>query len=511
MSLQSRFQKVSSDALRQLQHTCIDQTLTARLEAWKDASGRRKPRHAQVQIREVVRDILTKSQDADEVFRSYVRKLMQADVFLLEVDCATAGELHDEMVEAIQYAPTEEFQGIFVVYNKCQVVRDAAVVSLELLLDRAEQILEVESITQNLNAVEGKQLAAPQYGTLKSILLDCKIQSDAMADMLLPHVQALTALCPENPHADIVATAVAYMVRDAHAGKGPERTLTTNILYSPSCDTVTSPHLREHLHGNRNVPGITAVGPELAARISACFHVAQDESISFGCTGLVEMARGMPASCVWAQTLLDVVHSSEKERTVISGVNTPTLILGQFLASTLQHHEDLGAGALNVLVAGRPKLWVSLADVAGYDNVLEAEGGVGSDGSRDKKRMRGFHSMPEVDPQHTSMFLQYSGLTVYTVAGHVWHQTLSLGTSIADSLNHWIGLEPTNPQRAAAVSCIAADLMALAAQPRCTGWAASYRSMAESYFPEWMSHATLAEQVLYVESVLALPAAPEAV
>lgn len=505
------FSRVSSEKLRQLQDSQANLKLSSRLQTWADDSGRRAPQHVLAMIQQQITEILadpTSDTGAAAFFKSCVRKLMQDDVFLLQVDCESAGELHDSILTAISSAPQETFQGIFVVSNRSQTARDKAAASLDLLLDNAASIAEVQYTTQNLNASEGRQLAPYGTNSLKNILLNCKIQSDAMTHMLHPHISVMQAMfSPDTPHPDIITAAVAYLVRDKHAKPSTLATpLPTRVLYTPDCDTMTCLLLRKYLHGDKFVPGITGVSAEMADRISGCIKVAATAqgqvAQSFNCAGLREIARDMPASSVWAQTLLDLLHAVDHDRAVISGVNTPTLILSQFLSSTLQHHEDLSAGALNILVAGQPKLWVSLSDAANYDQLLER--GVGCTGSRDKKVMRSFHSVLDGDGQHINMFVQYSGLTVYTVVGHKWHQTLSLGTNVAESMNHWIGLESTTPDLLSAVSSIASDLVALSDfQAAHAGWPESYRHMAAAYFPDWELCTTRAEAVTYIKSVLA--------
>lgn len=504
-----KFSMVSSDTLRQLQDLQANLKLSRRLQTWLGESGLRAPRHDLPQIQQLITEILCPTNTADTAvcFKSYVLKLMQEDVFLLQVDCESAGELHDSILTAIASAPQESFQGIFVVYNSSQMARDEASTSLDLLLDNAAAILKVQYTTQNLNAPEGDQLPNCKQNSLWHILLSCQIQSDAMTSRLLPHMPALQAMfshdIPNIPHPDIISAAVAYLVRDKHAKSAPSSKLVTRVIYTPDCDTMTCTLLRKYLHDGKFIPGVTGVSAAVAARISECIAVTVTaEGESFDCAGLRGIAGGMPASSMWAQTLLDILHTVDIHRPVISGVNTPTLILSQFLSSTLQHHEDLSAGALNILVAGLPKLWVSLADAAEYDQLLER--GVGTSGSRDKKVMRSFHSMLDGDGhQHISMFLQYSGLTVYTVVGHKWHQTLSLGTSLAESMNHWIGLEPSTPHLPSALSSIASDLVALSSFENCKeGWPESYRSMAAAYFPDWKLYNSRAELIKYIETVI---------
>lgn len=503
------FKMVSSSDLRGLQDTQANAILSKRLSAWVEDSGRRCPRHVQVQIEQQISDILGNLED-ERKFKSLIHKLQQKDVFLLSVDCELAGELRDSILSAIQQASQEDFHGIFVVHNWAGTAMDSTAASLTRLLDNADRILDVGFTSQNFNAPEGKQLATPMLTSLKNILLDCRIQSDALSAALYPHLLHLQAMMGgDPPHPDLISAAVGHMVRDRHAHTLPTLpSNSTRILYTPDCDTICSPLLRKYMHSDKSVPGITQVTADLADTINACFKTTTDGSPTLDSSGLWQVARGMPASCVWAQTLMDLLHDQSatarraRVMSVVSGVDTPTVILSQFLASTLQHHEDLGAGALNVLVAGQPKLWVSLSDAADYDQLLEM--GSGSSGSRDKKIMRSFDSVG-VASEHISMFLQYSGLTVYTLTGHRWHQTLSLGTNIAESMNHWIGLEPATPKRLIALHHIASDLLAVSefgANPTRSGWPGSYRSMAEAYFPDWELHLTLAEQVGYIETVL---------
>lgn len=480
------FRQVTNLHLRELQHVAPSVLLAQRTQQWKEDCRRRPIRHLHVQLAWLIQSILQGQTAWQAEFKGHVRKLMEGQLWLLQVDCKTAGELHDRITASLQQPPPG-FEGVFVVNNICQAERQATELAMHRLLDNAHLIVDVEVTQQNFNAAEGKQLSDPEVANLKSILTDLTIQSDAMADLIAPNMGALQELClPFSPPPDFISAVLGYMVRDFHATQLLSSKFTTRVKYVPSLDTVTSASLRAALHDGLSIPGIAQVTPAIAERISQCFQTSADGSVSFVNAGLSDIARGMPASSLWAQTLLDLLHAVARHRLVLSGINTPTLILSQFLSSTLQHHEDLGAGALNLLVAGSPKLWASLSAAAEYDALLEADGASPS-GSRDKKLIRSFSSMNGVQVDSISMLLQYSGQCVYTVAGHHWHQTLSVGTSVAESMNHWCGLEPFSPHRSPAVASIASDLLALATQPVAvrSGWPVSYRHMAQAYFPQW--------------------------
>lgn len=75
-----------------------------------------------------------------------------------------------------------------------------------------------------------------------------------------------------------------------------------------------------------------------------------------------------------------------------------------------------------------------------------------------------------------------TGSTVFSKSGTVWHQTLSTGTSIAESMNTWMGIDGVE-------SVIREDLRVvnreIAAGHGHHTWVKTYASIADAYFSDW--------------------------
>lgn len=82
----------------------------------------------------------------------------------------------------------------------------------------------------------------------------------------------------------------------------------------------------------------------------------------------------------------------------------------------------------------------------------------------------------------TCVFPAPTGSTVFSKSGTVWHQTLSTGTSIAEAMNTWMGID-------AVESVIREDLRVVnreieAGHGQHT-WVKTYASIAKTYFSDW--------------------------
>jgi hypothetical protein len=195
-----------------------------------------------------------------------------------------------------------------------------------------------------------------------------------------------------------------------------------------------------HLDNDAYVPGITPMDEEIAAMISNHAMVFDEEWQTWSYTNAMsELAKVMPATSSLGLLLQDPLHSELLEKdnfvTLMAGINFPFLIMSAAGTSTPIHREDLLMAASNTNFVGHHKEWVIayLADEEMVSDFFEARGQTARVYTKEV-----FTSLSETGARYASV-MQYSGATVLTLFGEVWHQTASGGTGIAEANNSWWG------------------------------------------------------------------------
>ena len=253
-----------------------------------------------------------------------------------------------------------------------------------------------------------------------------------------------------------------------------------SLRYVHSLDTITNkrPSLTEKLrkiaHGDAaatlKVPGFTKVSDSVAKKVDDLVRKEKGD-VHYYLPGLSKLAGRMSADSLVGITLSDPVHdyelggggagtssrskpwavafpakrkapSDKRWIMVMPGINSPNLIISEPGTCTAQHIEDMAAGACNNNLAGSPKQWCVLPWEESREYTKWLEEGQLTRQSRSKELIQGFDMYPPVEAGEAEIVLmQFCGLMVFTLAGRVWHQTTSAGSSIAEAVNNWLGVD----------------------------------------------------------------------
>lgn len=128
---------------------------------------------------------------------------------------------------------------------------------------------------------------------------------------------------------------------------------------------------------------------------------------------------------------------------VIHGVTRGAIISSMFGTRTSIHIEDSMLATFNLLVVGAPKIWYIVPSKNG-ERFKRFLGRKGLLESAFEKRCfveafangRLAISESEMETYGVRRIVQQSGMTVMTVSGMMFHWTISMGFSLADSINY---------------------------------------------------------------------------
>ena len=143
---------------------------------------------------------------------------------------------------------------------------------------------------------------------------------------------------------------------------------------------------------------------------------------------------------------IDALPAAHMSSTVMPGVTSSNAIVSCAGTSTAVHIEDGGTAALNKLCAGMPKAWSAVSgakglrylDLLGKEKVYDVLG---------KHKYGGLDVvLPDFMRGDEVVMVQHAGMTVVTLAGAVWHQTVSMGPSVAEAVNAWLGVDTAQPE-----------------------------------------------------------------
>ncbi|KAK9825271.1 hypothetical protein WJX74_004617 [Apatococcus lobatus] len=122
---------------------------------------------------------------------------------------------------------------------------------------------------------------------------------------------------------------------------------------------------------------------------------------------------------------------------LMEGISLAATIVSMAFTYTPAHVEDMLQGAVNDLVVGAWKVWyiVDPAKAATFKDLLSAKHGPHALQQLFEKRLRPILSAEEMRSSGIRIIFQPPGCMVVTLPGEVFHWTMSLGASIAESSN----------------------------------------------------------------------------
>lgn len=494
MQVSYDIKRVSNQELCSRQHTVLTDTLHDRCNTWITAGG--------VAVdKEFVAILSFGLHHITKAIPSWLSKLLctiriirESSFLLLTVrsspDAAAVTTATDA---ALQNHPELKEAGVFLLELSDTAVLASRLQTLTALLDSAHDLLVKPSL-QNFSATESEGITklGTKFITLKELLTRSQLRQNATAETVIELRASLGDSLPQGVSDDVLTAAFVHTLRDILLVSHDSSPPTAQIEYLSDLDPERSGCARnalaKALGRNSNQPGFHVLSKELEECIAACLGPK-----AFGVRGtgslLLQLARVMPADSVWAQTLLDALHSellssnSLQGILSLSGINIPHGIFSQPGTSTPQHREDLSAESRNVHKGGAGKLWEfpdTCVDVMGA--AFQKANNLTPFAPHCKFR---YHSMLRdgVPPSHMRMLMQYSGMTVITVTGQVWHSTVSSGVSFAESQNGWLGYSQSSISRAVVADNIAVlvrERKLLAVKDRAITQSA--QSVAEVYF-----------------------------
>lgn len=419
-------------------------------------------------------------------FLAKVKELELGDVWKLEGRFDTAGQLRD----AISSRPAiVNKAGIFVIRNTSSVAKGDAAAAIKALLDAADSIL----IRPVRYAVKGD---SPDTERLDSTLRDHFVgglRRDALVSSALDQLYSSAASCMGRGEREVLLGADRKIVRAAFVillGAESER---YGFDYCFDMDTLGGGKfgvslrdgLKRSKRGGNLCPGFVPAPAGIAKAVSK--GCSDDHQYS---PALRKVAASLSAASVSGQALVDPVHQrlfSEMESVLVhAGVNASVGIASWANTKTPPHVEDCLLASLNALWLGWCKHWCSLCPELGgvFSQWLVENGEVAAARG---KMMHGHDRwspawLEEVEwaGMMPTQLLQFPGYSVATLAGYVWHSTVSIGTSFAEAVNCAIGMEV--PGVAEAQEAELRLALSLQKDPVAGSWAKGFMLISETLF-----------------------------
>lgn len=398
------------------------------------------------------------------------------------------------MESALKSYPELVEAGSFMVLQRDPAVLASRMQTLQQLLNNAH-LLIVRPTTQdfaNTDTDTGVSGEGEQT-TLKQLLVSSHMRQLATTTAVA-QLRVFLGDRVQDVSDDILTAAFVHTVRDMLISGKRKGQPHVSIAYLSNWDPMKADcggeaqlALAHALGRTSNLPGFEVYPNQLAEQLRTCVTADRFGAGGTG-THLLQLAGQMSASSIWAQCLLDFLHTdslgseSANGFPIMSGINVPNGIISQPFTSTPQHTEDLCGGGVNAHMGGAPKLWTlpdKPADVMGAafletHDLLDCAPLL-------KFRFNSFLS----DGVPARMLLQHSGMTVVTVTGKIWHSTISTGASFAESQNNWLGFDSPSGQPA-----VFEQLSALVAADQLSHHVGlrSAMAVAESYFPDKLAN-----------------------